>query len=270
MRRWGYGLVGLFAIAFIAGVANPGQGPGPESSNRAEQTPTSTTTQPTPDVTPETPFEPQDQSSSEPDEAVGAQSAEEVEPQPTTAANSPGPRPNRFDDLLAQLAIADEFASGYDRDLFRHWVDVDGDGCNARREVLLIEAIETPAIGANCELIGGVWYSAYDGVTTTDDGDFDIDHMVALKEAWDSGAYSWDADRRRAFANDLALPEALIAVTAGSNRSKSDRDPADWLPPLASYHCQYIEDWMVVKIRWQLSVDSREFAALRSVAAGCE
>jgi hypothetical protein len=93
--------------------------------------------------------------------------------------------------------------------------------------------------------------------------------MVPLKEAWDSGAHAWESDRRRAFANDLDLPEALIAVSRSSNRSKSDRDPADWLPPLRSYHCHYINDWMVVKIKWELSVDAREFSALRTVAAGC-
>jgi hypothetical protein len=124
-------------------------------------------------------------------------------------------------------------------------------------------------VSGDCDLVGGSWYSVYDGVTTTDPSDFDIDHVVALKEAWDSGAYAWTASQRRAFANDLANPEALIAVSASSNRSKSDRDPADWLPPNQSYHCTYIEHWMKVKIFWSLSVDEREFQAIRRIAAGC-
>jgi hypothetical protein len=96
-----------------------------------------------------------------------------------------------------------------------------------------------------------------------------MDHMVPLKEAWDSGANTWSASRRQAFANDIDLPEALIAVSASSNRSKSARDPAEWLPTNTSYRCQYVEDWMTVKVKWELSVDAKEFEALRSVSVGC-
>ena len=172
-------------------------------------------------------------------------------------------------ELLAQLSLAPEQGAGYDRDLFRHWIDSDGDGCNTRREVLIEEAVIRPQLSGDCDLSGGEWYSIYDDVTTNDPSDFDIDHLIPLKEAWDSGAYSWSASQRRAFANDLANSQALIAVTASSNRSKSDRDPADWLPPNQSYHCHYIIDWMTVKIFWNLSVDEREFEALRRVASNC-
>ena len=277
MRRWGYGLAGLLAIALFAGLANS-----------EPDTTETVTTQPSISAEPvESPTTEQSQPGEDPgadsEEVATDTSAEQeasVEPE---QASSPAPEPSstlvaaepqaeagRFDELLASLVISDEYPSGYDRDLFRHWVDDDRDGCNARREVLIIEAVEAPVVGSDCELVGGLWYSAYDGVITDDDGEFDIDHMVPLKEAWDSGAHAWDSDRRRAFANDLDLPQALIAVSRSSNRSKSDRDPADWLPPLTSYHCQYIEDWMVVKIKWELRVDVREFAALRSVASGCE
>ena len=187
----------------------------------------------------------------------------------TPVAEETAVEENPLSALLSQLTLAPEKPEGYDRDLFRHWVDDDGDGCNTRREVLIIEATLRPQVSGDCDLTGGQWYSVYDGVTTNDPGDFDIDHLIPLKEAWDSGAHSWSASQRRAFANDLANPEALIAVTASSNRSKSDRDPADWLPPNQSYHCQYITDWMKVKIFWRLSVDEREFQALRRLASGC-
>lgn len=177
--------------------------------------------------------------------------------------------PSGLGALLGQLVIEEEFQGGYDRSLFPHWIDVDRDGCDARREVLIVEAVVSPVVGDRCSLTGGSWYSAFDGVTITDDSSVDMDHMVPLKEAWDSGAHAWSEDRRRAFANDIDLPEALIGVSRSSNRSKGARDPAEWLPPLASYHCQYVRDWMVVKIKWELSVDAREFNALRSVAASC-
>ena len=199
--------------------------------------------------------------------------------QPPTETASPTPPPatteapieelSELAELLAQLSLAPEQGEGYDRDLFRHWIDSDGDGCNTRREVLIEEAVIRPQLSGDCDLSGGEWYSIYDDVTTNDPSDFDIDHLIPLKEAWDSGAHSWSASQRRAFANDLANSQALIAVTASSNRSKSDRDPADWLPPNQSYHCQYIIDWMTVKIFWNLSVDEREFQALRRVASNC-
>lgn len=193
-----------------------------------------------------------------------------AEPTETTVAEEqPVQKDSAWADLLSQLSLAPEQGAGYDRDLFRHWVDSDSDGCNTRREVLIEEAIEKPTITGDCDLVGGVWYSVYDGVTTNDSGDFDIDHFIPLKEAWDSGAHSWNASQRRAFANDLGNPEALIAVSASSNRSKSDRDPADWLPPNQEYHCEYITDWIRVKILWRLSVDEREFQALRRIASDC-
>lgn len=195
-------------------------------------------------------------------------------PSPETASAEPASTSSPTQDstvanLLAQLDIEAESSLDYDRDLFRHWVDADGDGCDARREVLISEAVVAPTIGARCDLIGGQWVSAYDGVATGDDSSFDVDHMVPLKEAWQSGAYAWSPSRREAFANDLDLPESLIAVSASSNRSKSDRDPADWLPPAASYRCQYLEAWLKVKVKWELTVDQREFQALRDNLLVC-
>ena len=168
---------------------------------------------------------------------------------------------------LASLTIADEVRAGYDRDLFKHWVDVDGDRCNARYEVLIAEAVKRPRIGSGCTLSGGRWVSAYDGVQTTQTNALDIDHVVPLAEAWDSGAYAWSAATREAFANDLDDPRSLIAVTARSNRQKSDQDPAEWLP--ARGRCTYIVNWIAVKVRWQLSVDPSEQQALSALIDEC-
>lgn len=217
---------------------------------------------------------------SEPDAASGAkpsstaqptQSPQQQEPesQLVTEPEQDQTETNIYSALLAGLNIEPEVTSGYDRDLFKHWIDEDRDGCNARSEVLIIESLTAVTLGDSCRVVTGSWLSSYDGVTITDSSKLDIDHMIPLKEAWDSGANAWSADRRQAFANDLDLPEALIAVSAGSNRSKSARDPADWLPTAGSYVCQYVKDWMSVKTKWQLSVDQREFEALRTVSLGC-
>lgn len=91
---------------------------------------------------------------------------------------------------------------------------------------------------------------------------FDIDHLVPLAEAWGSGANAWSAEQRTAFANDLGFRPSLIAVSASSNRSKGDRDPAEWMPPAANEHCRYLRTWVAVKTRWRLAIDVAEKRAL--------
>ena len=104
----------------------------------------------------------------------------------------------------------------------------------------------------------------------TNPSDLDIDHMVPLKEAWDSGAWNWTAAQRQTFANDLSDPRALIAVTAGQNRSKSDRDPSNWIPPQKSYVCTYLSEWVAIKAKWKLSMDQSEFGRIKNLlTASC-
>jgi hypothetical protein len=171
-------------------------------------------------------------------------------------------------DLLAALVTAPEHATGYDRKLFVHWIDADDDGCTTRNEVLIAESRKTPQVGSHCSVVGE-WRSAYDGVVTTDPGDFDIDHMVPLKEAWQSGAWAWTPERRQAYANDLGDWRSLRAVTAATNRSKGDKDPADWLPPRVAFRCIYAIEWVAVKTRWGLRVDTAERSALRDLFEVC-
>lgn len=172
-------------------------------------------------------------------------------------------------DLVTALPIATEHREGYDRTLFKHWIDADSDGCDTRREVLLAEATTAPTVGASCSFTGGAWFSYYDNTTTTDSSTFDIDHVVPLAEAWDSGAYAWTPDTRMRYANDLDEPRALVAVSASTNRSKGDQDFAEWTPPAAGTTCRYLTDWVVVKTRWSLTVDTTEKSALQNAAAAC-
>ena len=94
---------------------------------------------------------------------------------------------------------------------------------------------------SSCAATSGSWYSAYDGATWTAASDLDIDHVVPLAEAWDSGASGWTTAQRQAFANDLTRPQ-LIAVTDNVNQAKGDKDPAEWLPSVTSYRCTYARD----------------------------
>ncbi|MEV5513887.1 HNH endonuclease family protein [Streptomyces flaveolus] len=174
-------------------------------------------------------------------------------------------------EAVAALPVADESREGYDRDAFRHWNAGanPSDGCNTRAEVLISEAVEPPVVGPNCRLTGGRWWSYYDQVWVTSASGLDIDHMGPLAEAWDSGASRWSAQRRESYANDLGASASLVAVTARSNRSKSDQDPAQWLPPAAEVHCRYVAEWVGTKLRWSLTADEAEAAALHDVAASC-
>ncbi|MEV6617291.1 HNH endonuclease family protein [Streptomyces sp. NPDC051051] len=174
-------------------------------------------------------------------------------------------------DAVATLPLAGESRDGYTRDAFRHWnAGADPtDGCNTRGEVLLAEAVTAPTVGARCALTGGSWFSYYDDTAVTDPSGLDIDHMVPLAEAWDSGAFAWTAARREAYANDLGQETSLVAVTARSNRSKADQDPAQWLPPAPDAVCRYVAEWTATKLRWNLTADQNEHDRLTELATGC-
>jgi hypothetical protein len=172
-------------------------------------------------------------------------------------------------DLLDQLPVRAEDRTGYERTKFKHWIDADKDGCNTRAEVLKAEAAVAPVQGPRCSLSGGEWYSPYDDRYIHGPSGLDIDHLVPLAEAWDSGAYAWSAKEREAYANDLGDDRGLIAVSAASNRSKADQDPTTWLPPSAGYRCTYVTDWVADKTRWGLTIDADEQAALMDVLGDC-
>ncbi|MFF5977127.1 HNH endonuclease family protein [Streptomyces sp. NPDC012769] len=176
-------------------------------------------------------------------------------------------------DAVQQIPVADESRDGYSREKFRHWnTGLDpADGCNTRAEVLLTEAIEAPTVSAGCKLTGGRWISYYDGQEITDPGKLDIDHMVPLAEAWDSGASAWDAKRREAYANDQTAATSLVAVSARSNRQKADQDPREWMPLASEATCRYLGEWVGTKLRWGLAADQGEIDALTVYADGpCE
>ncbi|OSY38298.1 HNH endonuclease [Streptomyces platensis] len=171
---------------------------------------------------------------------------------------------------VGQLKVAAESRTGYEREKFHLWIDADHDGCDTRKEVLLAEAVKKPREGKNCRLTGGTWRSYYDDKTVTDARKLDIDHVVPLAEAWDSGASKWSTKRREQYANDLGAERSLVAVSLGPNRTKGDKDPAEWMPPAKDATCTYATDWISAKLRWKLTADHAELKALRTVAAGCK
>lgn len=173
-------------------------------------------------------------------------------------------------DLLNELPVTVEYVGGYDRARFGGWLDSDHDGCDTRREVLIAEAIRAPRVGVGCDLGGGMWKSKWDGQVIKDASGLQIDHVVPLSEVWKSGGYAWSQTRRKAYANDLAYPGTLLAVSAHSNMSKGDRSPGQWTPTSAGARCWFVGDWIAVKWRWNLAVDSFEKAELGGLLNYCQ
>jgi hypothetical protein len=170
--------------------------------------------------------------------------------------------------LTTAPQIAQDKLDGYNRSLFKHWIDEDKNGCNTRAEVLIAEAVVKPKKGKKCKLTGGKWLSAYDGKTLTNASKLDVDHLVPLAEAWRSGAWAWTPKQRQDYANDLSDSRALIAVTLTTNRSKGDKDISDWVPKIDT--CGYVQNWIAIKVRYSLTYDAKEAKSLFSYFEVCK
>ncbi len=193
--------------------------------------------------------------------------------------SAPPPMPRTADDraavaqaleALEGIPVETEHRAGYAREDWPHWRDADGDCLDARQEVLAAESVERARLARDgCSVASGLWRAPFTGETVTDPGALDVDHMVPLQEAHDSGGWAWDRERRAAYANDLADPRTLVAVAAGANRAKGAEGPEDWLPPDPAYRCRYAADWVEVKARWELSMDERERVSVGNLLRSC-
>lgn len=177
------------------------------------------------------------------------------------------PSKSQVQSELSSLTVrSEESMTGYSREKFPHWITISGT-CDTRETVLKRDA-DSVTVGSNCYPTSGRWYSYYDGAVWTAASDLDIDHIVALAEAWRSGASHWTTSQRQSFANDLSGPQ-LIAVTDNVNQSKGDQDPSSWKPPRTGAYCGYAKFWIHTKYRWGLHLQSSEKSALQSMLNTC-
>lgn len=167
-------------------------------------------------------------------------------------------------DVLATVPVMLEHRGGYDRGMFPGLTDANRDGCDTRAEVLRRESRTPVRTTDRCKVVTGDWVSLYDGAVINDPSRLEIDHVVSLKEAWDSGAWAWTSDMRAEYANDLSDPRTLRAVSVASNRAKGEKDPSNWLPAPED-QCRYLADWVAIKVRWGLSADQSEWGRIRNV-----
>lgn len=161
--------------------------------------------------------------------------------------------------------------TGYDRDLFGWRDDVDHNGCDTRNDVLRRDLDDISLKSGGCVVMGGSLTSDYTGDTFDfirgDGNNIDIDHVVALSNAWQTGAQQLSGSELLDFGNE---PVNLLAVESGVNRSKGDGDAATWLPPRKGYRCEYVARQIQVKHDYDLWVTPPEFDAMERLLLDCD
>lgn len=161
--------------------------------------------------------------------------------------------------------------TGYSRAAFTHWSDLNRDGCDSRNEILKrdLTQIVFKTGTRDCKVISGQLLDPLSGKTlifSSSKSTVDIDHLVSLSNAWQTGAAYFDKKTRESLAND---PLNLLAVDAKLNRQKGDGDAATWLPPLKSFRCKYVAIQVAVKAKYLLWVTSAEREAIIKVLDNC-
>ncbi|MEU6993270.1 HNH endonuclease family protein [Streptomyces sp. NPDC046465] len=161
--------------------------------------------------------------------------------------------------------------TGYDRGRFgTAWADTDSNRCPTRDDILKRDLTDVRYQGGACRVASGRLapdpYTGKDVTFRRGSSQVDIDHLVALSDAWQKGAFRWEPGKRIAFAND---PLNLLAVDAGTNRGKSDGDTATWLPPNKAYRCTYVAGQVAVKKKYGVWVTGAERDAMKKVLTAC-
>jgi hypothetical protein len=177
---------------------------------------------------------------------------------------------------LAELPVKGRAPkTGYSRAVFgQALADVDRNGCDTRNDVLRrdLKGFTLKAGTNGCLVLSGTLMDPYTGKTvsfirgTGTSSVVQIDHVVALSDAWQKGAQKLSLSTRTAFAND---PLNLLAVSASVNLAKGDGDAATWLPPRTSYRCNYVARQVAVKAKYRLWVTAAEKAAIARILGGC-
>ncbi len=161
--------------------------------------------------------------------------------------------------------------TGYSRAQFPHWSDLDRNGCDARNDILKRDLTDVifKAGTRDCKVISGVLLDPFSNKVltfTSVKSAVDIDHLVALSNAWQTGAAYFDRSKRSQIAND---PLNLLAVDARLNRQKGDGDAATWLPPHKPFRCEYVSRQVAVKAKYSLWVTAAEKDAITRVLNQC-
>ena len=177
--------------------------------------------------------------------------------------------------IQAQVTKGRAAKTGYTRDQFGPaWADVDRNGCDTRNDILkrdLSDEVFKEKTNA-CVVLSGKLVDPFSGETinfvrgNTTSMEVQIDHVVALSNAWQTGAFKLTPDQRKVLAND---PLNLLAVKGKLNSQKGDGDAATWLPPLKSFRCDYVSRQIAVKIKYKLWFTAPEKEAMIRILKSC-
>lgn len=160
------------------------------------------------------------------------------------------------------------FSEIYSRKDYAHWSDEDGDCMNTRHEVLLASSLTTPKLSPDgCYVSSGQWIDPYSSKTLRRASELDIDHIVPLKWAHEHGASNWPKSKKSQFAND---PLNLLAVDDSLNQRKGAKGLSEWLPPNTDFHCQYLQLWLAVTEKYQLTMEASDRAEASRLSQKCE
>jgi hypothetical protein len=155
---------------------------------------------------------------------------------------------------------------------FGRWVDADSDCQTTMTEVLIRDADPSEPLEfrekEQCSLAKGLWNDPYTGTPFRVKTALQIDHVVALKNAYVSGGHSWSQARRCTYANYMGNGYHLLAVSAHENMSKGAQAPDTYLPPNEEFHCEYVGIWMRIKAIWKLEATADEVATIEKVLKG--
>ena len=174
--------------------------------------------------------------------------------------------------LLAEKSAICMEPSSYEREHFKHWSKLPGQNCHTRIESLKRDSVQplTNKELGNCEdFTGGQWLDLYSGNMIDDHKIIDIDHFVPLMNAFVSGGWKWPWWKKENYANYMKDPLHLVSVSAKENRSKGAKHPGLYMPPLESFQCEYIKQWVAIKFRWNLAFTTDEASALEVYSMKC-
>ena len=184
-------------------------------------------------------------------------------------------RPSGLSIIEAQITKGRAAKTGYTRAQFgQTWADVDRNGCDTRNDILKrdLTAEVFKEKTRECVVLSGTLIDPFSGETinfvrgNTSSMEVQIDHVVALSNAWQTGAFKLTIKERTAFAND---PMNLLAVKGRLNSQKGDGDAATWLPPLKSFRCDYVTRQIAVKIKYKLWFTAPEKEAMIRILKSC-
>ena len=201
--------------------------------------------------------------------------------------------------MLDQLVVTEDDNNlkdvGYSRSEWVHWAGTEGRSCwSTREEILHRDSVtdsvkyidkskkqtetyeEACAIGTPYEENGkikinneksGEWIGPYKGIKISDASSIDIDHVIPLSNAARSGGQDWDKELKKEFAND---PMNLLATSAKENRTKGDKGPGEYMPPLKAYRCQYAKTYTTIAYKYGLTITKTDYETLDDAIKSCQ